>query len=72
MLCKQLLVSILATAVLGIAILQLSGAALVGTAQIHAPAVVLSNNTGVLTVIKLTVSTGDGKVIAADCPAGSI
>ena len=62
MLCKQLLVSILATAVLGIAILQLSGAALVGTAQIHAPAVVLSNNTGVLTVIKLTVSTGDGKV----------
>ncbi len=40
----------------------ISGAQVVGTALIHAPAVLLQNNTGVLTVINLTVTTGSGNV----------
>ena len=34
----------------------------VGTASIHAPAVILSNNSGVITVINLTITNGDGSV----------
>ena len=37
-------------------------AALVGTSSIHAPAVVLENNTGEMTLISLTVTTGNGTV----------
>jgi len=54
---------------LGIAVLlvlmlgQLSQAqSFIGSAEIHAPAVITSNNTGVLTLIKLTVSSGNGSV----------
>ncbi len=39
-----------------------SGAATVGTASIRAPAVILENNTGSLTNITLTISTGTGNV----------
>lgn len=34
----------------------------IGSAEIHAPAVIVSNNTGVLTLIKLTVTSGNGNV----------
>jgi uncharacterized protein len=34
----------------------------VGTASIHAPAVILSNNSGVITIINLTITKGDGNV----------
>ena len=34
----------------------------IGTASIHAPAVILSNNSGVITVINLTITNGDGNV----------
>ena len=43
----------------------LAGGALaqtIGTAQIHAPAVLLQNNTGVITTISLAVSPGNGDV----------
>ena len=34
----------------------------VGTASIHAPAVILANNSGVITIINLTITNGDGNV----------
>ena len=40
----------------------LAGAQIAGTAQIHAPAVVLLNNTGTITLIGLTVTHGNGTV----------
>ena len=39
-----------------------ANASVVGSAYIHAPAVILQNNTGELTVINLTVTTGNGAV----------
>ncbi|EQD47400.1 peptidase S16 lon domain protein, partial [mine drainage metagenome] len=45
---------------LGIASLNANAAM---TAHIHAPAVILQNNTGTLTVINLTVTAGTGKVV---------
>ena len=45
-----------------------ASASIVGTAYIHAPAVILQNNTGELTIINLTVTTGTGRV-AIDGPA---
>ncbi|MEM4839794.1 MAG: S16 family serine protease [Candidatus Micrarchaeaceae archaeon] len=39
-----------------------ANASTVGSAYIHAPAVILQNNTGELTVINLTVTTGTGRV----------
>jgi predicted S18 family serine protease len=39
-----------------------ANASAVGTAYIHAPAVILQNNTGELTIINLTVTTGTGRV----------
>ncbi|MEM0149769.1 MAG: S16 family serine protease [Candidatus Micrarchaeaceae archaeon] len=39
-----------------------ANASTVGSAYIHAPAVILQNNTGELTVINLTVTTGNGAV----------
>lgn len=39
------------------------GAQVVGTAQIYAPAVILQNNTGVLTLIEVSVSGGNGTVV---------
>ncbi|MCL4372375.1 hypothetical protein M1373_03600 [Candidatus Marsarchaeota archaeon] len=39
-----------------------AGAQIVGTASIHAPAVILENNSGVITVINLTVTKGIGYV----------
>jgi predicted S18 family serine protease len=41
---------------------QMAAGAVVGTAMIHAPAVILGNNTGSLTVINLTVTDGRGNV----------
>ena len=41
--------------------LQFSGAA-IGSASIHAPAVILTNNSGVITRINLTITSGDGTV----------
>ncbi len=38
----------------------LPAAATIGTAYVHAPAVILQNNTGILTTISLTVSNGTG------------
>ena len=46
----------------------MAGAQVVGTAQIHAPAVVLLNNTGTVTVINLTVTHGNG-VVTVSGPA---
>ncbi len=40
----------------------MSTAGLVGTASIHAPAVILQNNTGTLTTINLKVTNGNGNV----------
>ncbi len=40
----------------------IASASIVGTSSIHAPAVILENNTGVLTNISLTVTTGNGIV----------
>jgi len=37
-------------------------AQVVGTAQIHAPAVILQNNTGILTLIRVSVTGGNGTV----------
>ncbi|MGC8537730.1 MAG: S16 family serine protease [Candidatus Micrarchaeia archaeon] len=42
-----------------------ANASTVGSAYIHAPAVILQNNTGELTVINLTVTTGTGRVTIA-------
>ncbi len=52
----------LALAVLLLAAAQLTDAGVVGTASIHAPAVILGNNTGSLTIINLTVTDGNGNV----------
>ncbi len=45
------------------ALVALSGAQVVGTSAIHAPAVILSNNSGSITQVDLTVSTGTGNVV---------
>ncbi len=49
-------------AVLSFAVFSLGSASYVGNASIFAPAVLLSNNTGTLTTINLTVTTGTGLV----------
>ncbi len=38
----------------------LTAAATIGTSYVHAPAVILQNNTGILTTISLTISNGTG------------
>ena len=45
------------------ALFALSGAQIIGTSAIHAPAVILNNNTGSITVVDLTVTTGIGNVV---------
>lgn len=47
----------------------ISNAAFVGSSRIRAPAVVLYNNTGSLTTITLTITTGSGNVSFADSSA---
>ncbi len=56
-----------ASAMISVALIMLfvayAGAqSVVGSAEIHAPAVIVSNNSGVLTLIKLTVTSGSGMV----------
>ncbi len=46
-----------------ISLLGVSGSQVIGNASIYAPAVILYNNTGVLTRINLTVTNGNGTVI---------
>lgn len=53
---------ILAIAVLAAMLASYSGAAVVGTASIRAPAVILTNNTGSLTYIAVTITNGNGNV----------
>ncbi|MCL5429945.1 MAG: hypothetical protein M1504_00520 [Candidatus Marsarchaeota archaeon] len=55
---KFLFATILSLALL----ISFAGAAIVGTASINAPAVVIENNTGVITQINLTVVNGNGTV----------
>ncbi len=44
-------------------LLDVAGAATVGFAKISAPAVIVSNNTGAMTAINLTVTNGSGNVV---------
>ncbi len=53
---------IVALAVLSIMLASYSAAGVVGSASIRAPAVVITNNTGSLTEIRLTITNGTGKV----------
>lgn len=53
-------------AIVAAMLISVSGAAVVGTSAIHAPAVILFNNTGSLTTITLTISNGNGTVSFAN------
>lgn len=56
---------ILLLVVASLSLFSYSQAAVIGTASIHAPAVILTNNTGSLTEITLTITNGNGKVNVA-------
>ncbi|MGC8648046.1 MAG: S16 family serine protease [Candidatus Micrarchaeia archaeon] len=55
-------IAIVAIAVAMLLPANMANAQLVGSAEIHAPAVITSNNTGVLTIIELKVYKGNGTV----------
>ena len=52
----------LVASTLAFLLLNFAGATIIGTATIRAPAVIVTNNTGSLTIINLTVSSGTGSV----------
>ena len=54
--------SILTASVLAFLLLNAAGDMTVGIATIHAPAVIITNNTGTLTTVNLTVTNGNGNV----------
>lgn len=55
--------SILVSLIVILSLLGTSGSQVIGSASIYAPAVILYNNTGVLTRINLTVTPGNGTVV---------
>jgi uncharacterized protein len=55
-------IHIIALVLVSLILASYSGAAAVGTSSIMAPAVIISNNTGSLTEITLTITNGTGKV----------